>query len=78
MAWKKNKSRLYSISHKEKYSILQVAKIFGRSIKLIPSRKGERFASALTNMHLNKKVYKVFGKLNLKDYIENFKQLNSK
>ncbi len=78
MAFKKNKSRLYSISHKQKFSILQVAKMFGQPIKLIPPRKGERFASALTNMHLNKKVYKMFGKLTLKDYVNNFKKINNK
>ena len=73
LAWKKNKSRHYSISHKKNYSILQVAKMFDLPIKFLPKRKGERYASALTNMHLNHKVYRKFGKLNLKEYIENFK-----
>ncbi len=73
-AWKNNKSRNYSISHKKKYSILQVAKLFGRPIKMLPKRNGERFASALTNMNLNNKVYRRFGKLELKDYIQNFKK----
>ena len=78
-AWKKNKSRLYSVSHRQKYSILQVAKMFGRPIKLLPPRKGERYASALTNMHLSNKVYRKFGKLNLNDYIKDFKlRLNHK
>jgi len=38
----------------------------------LPSRKGERFASALTNMHLSNKVYQKFGKIDLKDYIKSF------
>ncbi|MDA9604525.1 NAD-dependent epimerase/dehydratase family protein [Candidatus Pelagibacter sp.] len=68
-AWKKNKNRHYSISNKISYSILNVAKLFESKIKLLPPRKGERFASALTNMNLSNKVYKKFGKINLKDYI---------
>ena len=68
-AWKKNKNRHYSISNKKSYSILDVARLFKSEIKLLPSRKGERFASALTNMNLSNRVYKKFGKINLKDYI---------
>ena len=70
-AWKKNKCRHYSISHKESYSIIAVARMFGGSIKFLPSRKGERYASALTDMNLSNKVYKRFGKINLKNYISN-------
>ena len=70
-AWRKNKSRHYSISHKKSYTILEVAKLFKSKIKLLPSRRGERYASALTNMNLSNKVYKIFGKHNLRDYIEN-------
>jgi len=70
-AWKKNKCRHYSISNKKSYTILQVAKMFGSKIKMLPQRRGERFASALTNINLSNKVFKVFGKVNLKDYINN-------
>ena len=69
--WKKNKCRHYSISHKKSYTIIEVAKMFNSKIKLLPSRAGERYASALTNMNLSNKVYKIFGKINLKDYVEN-------
>ena len=75
-AWKKNKSRYYSISNKESYSILSVAKLFKSKIKFLPPRKGERFASALTNMSLTNKVQKNFGKVKLKDYIQNFLKNN--
>ena len=71
MAWKKNKCRHYSISNKKSYSILEVAKMFKTQIRLLPTRRGERYASALTSMNLSNKVYKVFGKINLKDYITN-------
>ena len=70
-AWKKNKSRHYSISNKKSYTIIQVAKLFKSKIKLMPSRRGERYASALTDMNLSNKVYKIFGKHNLRVYIEN-------
>ena len=71
-AWKANKCKYYSISNKEKYSILQVARLFKTKIKFLPKRKGERFASALTSISISDKLYKNFGKVSLKDYIQNF------
>jgi UDP-glucose 4-epimerase len=70
LAWKKNLSRHYSISHKESYSILNVAKMFKSNIKFLKKRPGERYASALANMNLSNKVYKYFGKKKLKNYID--------
>ena len=69
LAWKKNLSRHYSISNKQSFSILQVAKMFKSNIKFLKKRPGERYSSALTNMNLSNKVYKHFGKKKLKDYI---------
>ena len=77
-AWIKNKCSYYSISHKQSYSIYDVAKLFKTKIKLVPFRKGERFASALTRMTLSKKVKQRFGKINLKKYIKDFISINSK
>ena len=71
MAWKKNLCRHYSISNKESYSIINVAKMFKSKIKFLKKRRGERYASALTNMNLSNKVYKYFGKIKLKEYIKN-------
>ncbi len=68
-AWRKNECKHYSISNKKSYTILQVAKLFHSKIKMLPPREGERYASALTNMNLSNKVYKMFGKIQLKDYI---------
>ena len=73
-SWKKNKCRHYSISSKKDYTILEVAKLFGSKIKMLPPRNGERYASALTNMNLSNKVYKIFGRRDLKEYVENFKK----
>ncbi|MDB3949888.1 NAD-dependent epimerase/dehydratase family protein [Candidatus Pelagibacter sp.] len=71
-AWKKNQCRHYSISNKKSYTIIQVAKMFNSKIKFLATRRGERFASALTSLNLSNKVYKQFGKINLKDYIKSF------
>jgi len=70
-AWKKNKCLHYSISNKKSYSIIQVAKMFNTKIKFLPARPGERYASALTNFNLSNKVYKLFGSIQLNDYIKN-------
>ena len=72
LAWKKNKSRHYSISSRESHTVLEVAKWFNHKIKFLPKRKGERYASALTNMNLSNKVYKKFGTVSLKKYVSNF------
>ena len=76
-AWKKNLCRHYSISHKQSYSVLEVAKLFKRKIKFLPKRAGERYASALTNMNLSNRVYKYFGSVKLKDYVADFLKKNS-
>ena len=69
-AWKKNKCRHYIISNKKSYSIMQVARMFNTKVKYLPFRAGERYASALTSMNLSNKVYKIFGSIQLKDYIK--------
>ena len=71
-AWKLNKCEYYSISNKESFSVLKVAKLFKTKIIFLPARKGERYASALSNMVIRNKVNKNFGKIRLKNYINNF------
>ena len=75
-AWKKNKRRHYSIFSKQSYSIIQVAKMFNHKIKFLPKRRGERYASALTNINLSNKVYKIPSKIKIKEYIKNFVKEN--
>ena len=70
-AWKKNRCRHYSISSKESYKIIEVARMFNSKITFLPARRGERFSSALTSTNLANKVHKVFGKIKLKNYINN-------
>ena len=71
-AWKSNRSAHYSISHKKSYSILDVAKMFKTRMIYLNKRPGERYASALTKISLNNKVFRRYGKINLKDYISSF------
>ena len=53
--------------------------MFKTEFKLLPPRLGERYASALNTMNLNNKIYKKYGKISLKLYVENFiKKQNSK
>tara|TARA_B100000941_G_scaffold187059_1_gene134613 strand:+ start:55 stop:951 length:897 start_codon:yes stop_codon:yes gene_type:complete len=75
-AWQKNKCLHYSISHKNFYSINQVAKMFNKKIKYMSKRPGERYASALTNISFNNKIYKRYGRIELKDYINSFIERN--
>ena len=71
-AWKKNKSKHYSIASKQSYRIIQLAKMFKSQIRYLPKREGERFASALTKMNLNNKIIRLSAKIRLGDYIKNF------
>ena len=76
LAWRENKQRHYSIANKQKYSIIEIAKLFKRKIKFLPKRLGERYTSALTNRNLSNKIYKKFGKVKIKDYIKDFIKKN--
>jgi UDP-glucose 4-epimerase len=71
-AWRKNKSKHYSIASKQSYSIIELAKMFKSKIRYLPKREGERFASALTKMSLNNKIIRLSAKIKLRDYIKNF------
>ncbi len=71
-AWKLNKCAHYSISHRKSYKIIEVAKMFKTKIRYLPNRKGERYASALTNISIKNRVFRRFGKISLKDYITSF------
>ena len=46
--------------------------MFNTKIKFLPKRLGERYASAIINKNLSNKIYKHYGKINLKDYIKEF------
>ena len=46
--------------------------MFKTKITFLKPRSGERFASALTKMHLNNKIIHKYGRIHLKDYITSF------
>ena len=71
-AWRKNNCKHYSIANDRSYSIIEIAKLFKSKIKYLPTRRGERFASALTKMNLNNNIIRLPAKTKLKDYINNF------
>ena len=71
-AWKKNKCKFYSITNKKSFTILEVAKMFKTKIKFLKSRKGERYASALTTLSLSNKIHSSYGKIMLENYIKSF------
>ncbi len=71
-AFKANSCKYYSISNKNSYTILQVAKMFNSRIVMTKPRLGERYASALTNISSNNKIIQKYGKLQLKDYVSSF------
>ena len=54
--------------------------MFGTKIKFLKQKKIKRgrYASALTNLSLSNKIYRNYGKINLKEYIENFKKNHPK
>ena len=51
--------------------------MFKTKIKYLPSRDGERYASALVKKNLSNKIYRYYGKISLKSYIEEFLKKNS-
>jgi len=71
-AFKSDKCQYYSISNKNSYTILEVAKMFKTKIVFLKPRSGERYASALTKITNNNKISQKFGRLQLKDYISSF------
>ena len=71
-AFKADKCKYYSISNKNSYSILEVAKLFKSKIVFLKPRLGERYASALSKISYNNKIIQKYGKIQLKDYISSF------
>ncbi len=71
-AFKLNKCKYYSISNKNSYSIIEVAKMFNTKITFLKPRPGERYASALTKISYKNRIIQKYGKLQLKDYISSF------
>ena len=71
LAWIKGRQNEYMLGTNKQHKIIEIAKMFNSKIKYLPPRLGERYASAMTSMNLSNKVYKLFGKIHLKNYVKN-------
>ena len=49
LAWKKNLNKEFLLGTGRKHKIINIAKLFKHKIKMVPSRKGERFSSTSIN-----------------------------
>ena len=71
LAFKKGRNSEYMLGTKKTYSVIQIAKMFKRKIKFIPSRPGERLGSVnKSNKAFSHLGYKA--NIDIKDYIEKF------
>ena len=72
-AFRQNKAKHYLITNKKSYSIKDVAKMFQHNIKYLSKRPGERYISSIDIKHIPAKVQKIYGKIDLKNYISAIK-----
>ena len=68
----KKKYKHYSVSFKNSYSIIQIAKFFKTKIKYVAKRKGERNSSTIVQKTKGNKIINIQAKNDIKDYIANF------
>ena len=73
-AWKQNNNRHYSLSNMRSYTILQVAKLFSKNIKMIPRKLGERKKSAIIKKIGKEKIFLLPCKTKLSHYVKEFKK----
>ena len=71
LAWKKNLNKEYLLGTGRRHKIINIAKLFNHKIKMIPSRKGERFSSTYINNN-SFKILKYKPKIKIESYIKNF------
>ena len=74
LAYKKNKNTHYSISSNKHYRIIDLAKMFGKNIKMIKRRRGERFESKIVKNIRGKKIHNIVSYMNLENYVKDFKK----
>lgn len=73
LAWKKGLNEEYMLGTKKNHSLVEVAKLFGKEVKIkyLPVRKGERFKSIIKD-NKAKKLLGYTAKVKLKSYIKEF------
>ena len=74
IAYKKNLNAHYSISSNKFYKIINLAKLFGKNIKYVPERKGERFESKIISKIRGKKIKNLVSRSSLEKYVKNIKK----
>jgi len=77
LAWKKNLNKEFLLGTGRKHSIINIAKLFKHKIKMVPSRKGERFSST----SINDNTFKILNykpKVKIEKYIKDFVRKNQK
>ena len=67
----KNLNKEYLLGTGRRHKIINIAKLFNHKIKMIPSRKGERFSSTYINNN-SFKILKYKPKIKIESYIKNF------
>tara|TARA_B110000971_G_C19945742_1_gene470961 strand:+ start:194 stop:1081 length:888 start_codon:yes stop_codon:yes gene_type:complete len=73
-AFKQNKNRHYSLSNMRSYTLLKVARLFSKNIKMISAKLGERKKSSIVKVIGKQKIYLFPCKTSLKKYIVEFKK----
>jgi len=73
-AWKKNNNRHYSLSNMRSYTVLQVAKLFSKNIKMIPRKLGERKKSSIIKKIGKERIFLLPCKTKLSHYVKEFKK----
>ncbi len=77
LAYKKNLNRDYLLGTGKTHTIIEIAKLFNKKIKMIPKRQGERFSSC----KIKNDSYKILGykpKIKIEKYIKDFVKKNKK
>jgi len=72
--YKSKKNMHCAVYNKKFYSILKLAKLFSNNIKMVKERPGERFESKTVNYYRGIKIDKYISKVDIKNYIKNFKK----
>ena len=78
IAYKKNLNAHYSISSNKFYKIINLAKLFGKNIKYVPERKGERFESKIISKIRGKKIKNLVSRSSLEKHVKNIKKRHEK
>jgi len=70
-AWKKNQKKHYIVASNKSFSVLEIAKMFGKKIKYLPARKGDRYYSNIKNKYLGNKIVTINANNGVEEYIKN-------